>query len=270
MFGWDPTICLPWCPVPEFKNLIQNCLNCQPFCNVSSDQSIFVYKFLSLFFFAFLHLLFVNKGCHSSDILTYLLVYFVSVSTSRKHRLSMCRETDKRQASHSTCLTGNVIGMFISVYPRLTNSLIRWAQYDIDQIWQRFYIMHINDIIWQAFHLAVKKFEEKWNRGGQGGREGPLAGSRDSVPVAVRGRRPLRKIGVSGHFKAKYGLFWHGMQVSVSYRLSPHKYTNFPSMCLKLDHWSNNPLAFDREINVLLCKDASTREMAGHLGCHRA
>ena len=47
------------------------------------------------------------------------------------------------------------------------------------------------------------------------------------------------------------------MQVSVSYRLSPHKYTNYPSMSLKLDYWSCNPLAFDREINVLLCKDAS-------------
>ena len=58
------------------------------------------------------------------------------------------------------------------------------------------------------------------------------------------------------------------MQVSVSYRLSPYKYTNYPSMCLKLDHWSCNPLAFDREINVLLCKDASPREMAGHSGCH--
>ena len=59
----------------------------------------------------------------------------------------------------------------------------------------------------QAFHLAVKKFEENETAGGQGGREGPLAGSRDSVPVGVRGRRPLRKIGVSGHFEAKYGLF---------------------------------------------------------------
>ena len=57
------------------------------------------------------------------------------------------------------------------------------------------------------------------------------------------------------------------MQVSVSYRLSPHKYTNYLSMCLKLDHWSGNPLAFAREINVLLCKDASPREMAGHSGC---
>ena len=58
------------------------------------------------------------------------------------------------------------------------------------------------------------------------------------------------------------------MQVSVSYRLSPHKYTNYPSICLKLDHWSCNPLAFDREINVLLCKDASPREITGHSGCY--
>ena len=118
--------------------------------------------------------------------------------------------------------------------------------------------------------LSWQEIRGKWNRGGQGGREGPLTGSRDSVPVGVRGRRPLRKIGVSGHIEAKYGLFWHGMQVSVSYRLSPHKYTNYPSMSLKLDYWSCNPLAFDREINVLLCKDASPREMAGHSGSQRA
>ena len=33
-------------------------------------------------------------------------------------------------------------------------------------------------------------------------------------------------------------------------------------MCLKLDHWRYNLLAFDREINVLLCKDNYPREMA--------
>ena len=31
---------------------------------------------------------------------------------------------------------------------------------------------------------------------------------------------------------------------------------------VKLDHWSCNLLAFDREIDVLLCKDDVPREMA--------
>ena len=44
-------------------------------------------------------------------------------------------------------------------------------------------------------------------------------------------------------------------------------------MCLKFDHWGCNLLAFDREINVLLCKDDSLRELrdnyvSGHSGCH--
>ena len=39
-------------------------------------------------------------------------------------------------------------------------------------------------------------------------------------------------------------------------------FTNYPSMCLKLDHWNCSILAFDREINVLLCKDDCTREIA--------
>ena len=39
-------------------------------------------------------------------------------------------------------------------------------------------------------------------------------------------------------------------------------FTNYPSMCSKLDHWSCNLLAFDREINVLLCEDNSLGEMA--------
>ena len=38
-------------------------------------------------------------------------------------------------------------------------------------------------------------------------------------------------------------------------------FTNYSSMCLKMDHWGCNFLAFDREINVLLCKDDSTRGM---------
>ena len=33
-----------------------------------------------------------------------------------------------------------MIGVFKSVYPRLTNYFIGWAQIDIDQIWQRFSI----------------------------------------------------------------------------------------------------------------------------------
>ena len=44
-------------------------------------------------------------------------------------------------------------------------------------------------------------------------------------------------------------------------------------MCLKFDHWGYNLLAFDRETNVLLCKDDSLRELrdnyvSGHSGCH--
>ena len=40
-----------------------------------------------------------------------------------------------------------------------------------------------------------------------------------------------------------------------------------------LDHWGCNLLAFDREINVLLCKDDSPRELrdnyvSGQSGCH--
>ena len=57
---------------------------------------------------------------------------------------------------------------------------------------------------WNAgLPLSCQEIRGKYNRGGQGGRAGPLAGSRDSVPVG----RPLRKIGVSGHFVAKYGSF---------------------------------------------------------------
>ena len=33
-------------------------------------------------------------------------------------------------------------------------------------------------------------------------------------------------------------------------------------MFLKLDHWSYNLLGFDREMNVLLCEDDFSREMA--------
>ena len=73
--------------------------------------------------------------------------------------------------------------------------------------------------------LNLDEIGGKFNAGGQGGREGPLAGSRDSVPVGAWGRSPRRKIGVSGHFEAKYGLFWHGILVPASYRLSLHKYT---------------------------------------------
>ena len=71
-------------------------------------------------------------------------------------------------------------------------------------------IVHLPIRVYQAFHSAVKKFEENETAGVKGAakvRKGPLAGSRDSVPVGVRGRSPLRKIGVSGHFEAKYGLF---------------------------------------------------------------
>ena len=39
-------------------------------------------------------------------------------------------------------------------------------------------------------------------------------------------------------------------------------FTNYSTMCLKLDHWSCNLNAFDREINALLCKDDSPRKMA--------
>ena len=42
-------------------------------------------------------------------------------------------------------------------------------------------------------------------------------------------------------------------------------------MRLKLDHWSCNPFGFEREINVLLCKDDFPREMllvSGHAGFH--
>ena len=53
----------------------------------------------------------------------------------------------------------------------------------------------------------LSRNSRKMKRGGQGGRDGPLAGSRDSVPIRARGHRSRRKIGVSGYFEAKYGLF---------------------------------------------------------------
>ena len=69
-------------------------------------------------------------------------------------------------------------------------------------------VSHFLNQIIQAFHSAVKKFEEGEIAGVKGATKVPLQGRGTASPWGlVRGQRPLRKIGVSGHFEAKYGLF---------------------------------------------------------------
>ena len=59
----------------------------------------------------------------------------------------------------------------------------------------------------QAFHSAVKKFEENETAGVKGAAKVPLQGRGTASPWGLGGDAPPQKIGVSGHFEAKYGLF---------------------------------------------------------------
>ena len=57
-----------------------------------------------------------------------------------------------------------------------------------------------SSFLFQAFHSAVKKFEENESAGVKGAAKVPLQGRGTASPWGLG-------VGVSGHFEAKYGLF---------------------------------------------------------------